>query len=552
MTTAGLLEGLYRGEPDWSPLELSDLGMNRAKVIDTIQSYREMLKGIPPEEIERRGHIPAELLQQMAKIGLFGATIPETYGGSELGLREYLGLVGEMVRLDLSTAMVCLAHLSIGIKAIQLFGSESQKRRYLPPAARGEMVFAFALTEPLVGSDAQHIQTEAVLSPDGSHYVLNGQKTYITNANYAQALTVLAQLDSRRPGFMGAFIVETGWEGVRVGKDMPKMGLKASSTAAIQFRNVRVPVENLLGSPGEGFRIAMTVLNYGRLALAQASTAIMEQSLHDMRHRASSRKQFGVPIGEFPLIQEKLVRAKVNAVASAAMIDLTAKLLERDPLANVAMETSHCKLFATTRAWEAVYDALQVAGGSGYLTTQPYEKRMRDFRVTTVFEGTTEIHSMYPALFLVRKWEAFMQRSGMSSWKRLLFLLKACIPKRRLCPDFGEAGFPGACRFVRHAVWAVNRLLAMGFMAYGRKLIEKQFLLRRITLVSLYAYAVIGLLSAASDARGSGSQATTKKVDLYRYFLLEAREMSRRAGRVLPDQRERLHHRIASWMGREV
>ena len=551
MTAAGLLEGLYRGDPDWSLLELSDLGVNRAKVIDTMQSYRAILKGIPPEEIERRGHIPAELLQQMAKIGLFGVTIPEIHGGSELGLREYLSLVGEMVRLDLSTAMVCLAHLSIGIKAIQLFGNESQKSRYLPPAARGEMVFAFALTEPLIGSDAQHIQTEAVLSPDGSHYVLNGQKTYITNANYAQALTVFAQLDRRRPGFMGAFVVETGWEGVRIGKDMPKMGLKASSTAAIQFRKVRVPVENLLGSPGEGFRIAMTVLNYGRLALAQASTAIMEQSLHDMRHRASSRKQFGVPIGEFPLIQEKLARAKVNALVSAAMIDLTAKLLERDPLANVAMETSHCKLFATTRAWEAVYDALQVAGGSGYLTTQPYEKRMRDFRVTTVFEGTTEIHSMYPALFLVRKWAAFMQQSGMSSWKRLLFLLKACIPKRRLCPDYRSAGFPGACRFVRHSVWAVNRLLAMGFMVYGRKLIEKQFLLRRITMVSLYAYAVIGLLSAASGARGSGSQATTT-VDLCRYFLLEAREMLRRARRVFPDQRERLHHRIASWMRREV
>ncbi|MHC1743730.1 MAG: acyl-CoA dehydrogenase family protein [Syntrophobacteraceae bacterium] len=512
-----------------------------------MHSYREMLKEIPPEEVERLGRVPDELLQRMGRIGLFGASIPEHFGGLGLDFREYLALAGEMVRLDLAMAMVCLAHLSIGIKAILLFGNEAQKSRYLPPAARGEMIFAFALTEPLIGSDAQHIQTEAELSPDGSHYILNGQKTYITNANYAQGLTVFAQLDSERPGFMGAFVVETGWEGVRIGKDMPKMGLKASSTAAIQLRNVRVPVENLLGSPGDGFKIAMTVLNYGRLTLAQASTAIMEQSLQDMRQRASSRKQFGVPVGDFPLIQEKLVHAKVNALASAAMIDLTAVLLERDPHANVAMETSHCKLFATTRAWDTVYDALQVAGGSGYLATQPYEKRMRDFRVTTVFEGTTEIHSMYPAMFLVRKWAVMMQESGLSPWKRLLFLLKACVPKGRVCPDFGGADLPGGCRFVRGSVWAVKRLLALGFMVYGRKLSEKQFLLRRITTVSLYAYAAISLLAGAA---GKGRKDMLSS-DLHRYFLLEAKEMSGRARRIFPDRRERLHRRIVSRMRRE-
>ncbi len=260
------------------------------------------------------------------------------------------------------------------MKGIELFGDEAQKQKYLIPAASGKMIFSYALTEPRIGSDAQHIETRAERSPDGQHYLLNGQKTYITNANYAGALTVFAQMDPTRPGFMGAFIVETGWTGVKIGKDMPKMGLKASSTAAIQFREVKVPAENLLGKPGDGFKIAMTILNFGRLALGAASAGMMRQSLEDMRKRASSRVQFGVPIRNFPLIREKLAKAEVNRFTCAAINDFTAALLQRAPTSNLAAETSHCKLFGTTRAWETLYDAFQVAGGSAYLATNPIRK----------------------------------------------------------------------------------------------------------------------------------------------------------------------------------
>ena len=227
-------------------------------------------------------------------------------------------------------------------------------------------------------------------------------------------MTVFAQLDPKRPGFMGAFIVETGWEGVRVGKEMPKMGLKASSTAPIQFKNVRVPKENLIGRPGDGFKIAMSVLNYGRLGLGVASTSLMSVSVRDMLERASSRIQFQVPIKSFQLVQEKIVRAEIGAAVSSAMNRLVAGLLQSEPLFRAAIETSHCKLFGTTRAWDAVYDALQVAGGAGYLKTLPYEKRMRDFRVATVFEGTTEVHSIYPALLGMRQIQKAFKESGRS------------------------------------------------------------------------------------------------------------------------------------------
>ncbi len=236
-----------------------------------IEGYRQLLQEFPPETLEAEGRLPPEMLQGMAGIGLFGFSIPVAYGGLGFDTREYMRVVEGMVRLDMAAALASLAHLAIGVKGIELFGNEAQKQKYLIPAATGKMIFSYALTEPRIGSDARHIETRAERSPDGQHYLLTGQKTYITNANYAGGLTVFAQMDPARPGFMGAFIVETGWTGVKIGRDMPKMGLKASSTAAMQFREVAVPAENLLGKPGDGFKIAMTILNYGRLALGAAS-----------------------------------------------------------------------------------------------------------------------------------------------------------------------------------------------------------------------------------------------------------------------------------------
>jgi acyl-CoA dehydrogenase family protein 9 len=215
-----------------------------------IQNYLEVNSEYPASVMEEKGMVPSELLEKLGRNDFFGLTIPKQYGGVGLSLRQYLHIVESLVSKN-------------GIKGIVLFGNEEQKRKYLVPAASGEMIFSYALTEPRTGSDAQNIETVATLSKDGQHYILNGTKTYITNANYAGGLTVFAQMDSNRPGFMGAFIVETAWDGVKIGKDMPKMGLKASSTASIQFTDVKVPRENLLGQPGDGFKIAMIILNYG-------------------------------------------------------------------------------------------------------------------------------------------------------------------------------------------------------------------------------------------------------------------------------------------------
>ena len=510
-----------------------------------IQKYLAVNSAYPASSLEEKGMVPADLMEKLGRNDFFGLTIPREYGGLGLSLSQYLHIVETLASENMSLGILALAHLSIGLKGILLFGTEEQKRKYLPVAASGEMIFSYALTEPQTGSDARNIQTVAAVSEDGKHYILNGSKTYITNANYAGGLTVFAQLDPAKPGYMGAFIIETAWDGVKIGKDMPKMGLKASSTAAIQFKDVKVPRENLLGRPGDGFKIAMVILNYGRLSLGAASAGMMKQSLLDMSDRAARRTQFGVPINQFELIQEKMVRAKVNGYVASAMTAFTAGILESNPTAIVAIESSHCKLFGTTRAWETIYDALQVAGGSGYLTTQPYEKRMRDFRVTTIFEGTTEIHSIYPALFVLRTLNKRLQVEASGRLPQLIALVKKIFSRIRWPIAFDEKIMNRAARFAKASARRVRLMILLGFLIYGKSVSRREFFLRRITTLSLYIYGIIAVLARLEAARKSG-RPIDADLNLLAYFLEEARQVRKLNQRVFSSRQERLHRQITS------
>jgi acyl-CoA dehydrogenase family protein 9 len=510
-----------------------------------IQKYLELNSEYPPAYLDEKGTVPADLMEKLRRSGFFGLTVPREYGGIGLSLRQYLHIVESLVSQNMSLGILAVAHLSIGIKGIVLFGNEQQKRKYLVAAASGDMIFSYALTEPRTGSDAQNIQTTATLSDDGRHYVLNGTKTYITNANYAGGLTVFAQMDPDKPGFMGAFIVETAQPGVQIGKDMPKMGLKASSTATIEFKDVKIPKENLLGQPGDGFKIAMVILNYGRLALGAASAGMLKQSLRDMADRAASRTQFGVSINQFELIQEKMVKAEVNEYVTSAMMAFTAGMLESNPLAAVAIESSHCKLFGTTRAWDAIYDALQVAGGSGYLTTQPYEKRMRDFRVTTIFEGTTEIHSIYPALFALRALDKRLQASATGRLSRLTLLFKEFFRRTRWPIAFNEKIMRRAAHFAKGSARRVRLMLVIGFLVHGRSLRRKEFFLRRITFLSIYLYGIITVLARLEAAHRSG-HSIKSGLGFLAYFLEEARQVQKLNRHVFATRQEKLHHKILS------
>jgi acyl-CoA dehydrogenase family protein 9 len=543
MNFESFLGNIYFGSMDMERFHsFKDLEEDE-KTREIVSKYLEVTKKYPPSYLEQQGTISAELLAELKKIGFFGLNIPEKYGGVGLSLRQYLKVVADIAGKDLALALISLAHLSIGCKGIVLFGDEAQKEKYLVPAAAGEMIFSYALTEPKIGSDAKHIESRAVLSEDGQHYILNGQKTYITNANFAGGLTVFAQLDSEKPGFMGAFIIETTWDGVKIGKDMPKMGLKASSTAAIQFKDVRVPVENLLGKPGEGFKIAMSILNYGRLALGAGSVGAMNQSMLDMKKQSARRRQFGAAINSFELIQEKMVQARVNSYVASAMTAFTAGMLEDEPHARVAIESSHCKLFGTTRAWNTLYDALQVAGGSGYLATQPYEKRLRDFRVTTIFEGTTEIHSIYPALFVLRNLNKHMKAVHPSTTSRLLFLLKGLFGKVEWKPRFRQRVMIRATRLAKANGRSVRWLLHAGLLIYGKRIQNRQFFLRRITNLSLHLYGLVAVLAKIDGAQKMGRD-ISEDLRILSYFLEVARQSRKRDKRLFRSRKEALHKNV--------
>jgi len=534
--SSSFLADLYRGRFNRPLFEAFTPPVAAPATIRLIQAFADLCRAYPAAELERQGTLPDELRQELAQLGLFGLNIPREYGGLGLTLSQYLLVLQDLAAFDLALAIIPTAHLSIGVKGLLLFGSAEQKHRYLPRAASGEMLFAYALTEPEIGSDAQHITTSATLTADGESYILNGRKSYITNGGYAGGLTLFAQMNPARPGFLGAFIVETATPGVKIGKAMPKMGLTISSTTTITFDQVRVPRENLLGAPGDGFKIAMTILNYGRLGLGAASAGAMAQSLVEMKKRAASRTQFGRPIGDFELIRAKLVQARVHGAVAAAMTAFTAHLLERDPTGNLAIESSHTKLFGTTRAWETLNEAMQTAGGAGYLATLPYEKRLRDFRVTTIFEGTSEIHTIYPALQLLR-----LSGANGPSPRAALVGLAARLGRRLHLGPLGRAPeVRRAVRHVRRATRRINLLLAWGMVRHGRRLPERELFLGRITGISFHLYGLLCLLAMLAARYREGQVDQGRELRQLDYFLAEAEENLRRDGCLGLGARERL------------
>jgi acyl-CoA dehydrogenase family protein 9 len=541
-TGMGFLEELLAGEYREDLLLAPGTEVDREKVDRFVSQYQEIVARYDPLDLEKDSRIPQSLMDEFRELGIFGLTIPTEYGGLGFSTSEYLYVVEAMAASDMALVLIPLAHLSIGLKGILLFGSEEQKQKYLPPAASGEMVFAYALTEPKAGSDAQHIETAASLSEDETHYVLNGSKTYITNGNYAGGMTVFAQLDpENRPGYMGAFIVETAWEGVSVGKDMPKMGLKVSSTTPIRFKNVRVPRENLIGAAGDGFKIAMNILNYGRLGLGAAGAGMMYQSVADMEKRAGSRHQFGEPIRNFQLIQEKIVRARAHAFAAENMTLLTARMLEQDPLMNVAIESSHTKRYGTDEGWNTLYDALQTAGGAGFIQTMPYEKRMRDARVTTIFEGTSEIHAIYPPLTLFRRIGS--ELSGASMVQKMLKIARLSKP---LLPESAagtDVTLRRALRVARKSERLFRSLLRYGLLNFGKDVVREEFFLRRMTALSTSLFWLVSSVSVLRSRYGEGDIGAENRA-LMDYLIAEAREVQAQNSIPTGGDRERAHRAV--------
>ncbi|MBB1499742.1 acyl-CoA dehydrogenase family protein [Paracoccus sp. MC1862] len=358
-------------------------------------------KLIPREpEVAETDAIPADVVEGMREMGLFGLSIPEEYGGLGLTMEEEVLVAFEIGRAAPAFRSMFATNVGIGSQGIVIDGTDEQKAKYLPGLASGEIIGSFALTEPDVGSDAGSVRTTA--RRDGDHYVLNGTKRFITNAPHAGLFTVMARTDPDRKGAAGvsAFAVEAGTPGLSVGKPEKKMGQQGAHVADVIFQDCRVPAEALIGGiEGQGFKTAMKVLDKGRLGIAAACTGLAERMIDDMVAYAAERKQFGRAIADFQLIQGMFADSKADAMAAHALVLDAAR--RRDAGEDVSMAAACAKMFASEMVGRVADRNVQVHGGNGYIREYRAEQLFRDARLYRIYEGTTQIQQTIIAKALV-------------------------------------------------------------------------------------------------------------------------------------------------------
>lgn len=482
---------------------------------------------------DRKGELPRDFIDQLKQLGFFGLVIPEEYGGLGFSSTAYSRTLQEIAKYDASVAVTLGAHSSIGMRGLLLFGTDQQKARFLPKLATGELVAAFCLTEPGAGSDAAAIKTRA--EKDGDDWVLNGNKLWITNGGIADFFTVFANTgrDGERP-HQSAFIVTRDMPGVSIGPHEDKLGIRASSTTAVHFDNVRVPSENVLGELHKGFKIAMTILNSGRTGLGGGCIGAMKGLIERATKYANERHTFGQPIKSYGLIKLKVGSMIVNCYASEAVVDVVAMLIDQR-YENYAVEAAISKVFASEALWQTADEALQIAGGNGYMCDFPYERVLRDARVNRIFEGTNEILRLFISLTAMndvgsRLTELAASLSGIFddpikgfgllgeyALKRAAFatgLPRAGTRFTRMHDALHEpvATFEGS---TRHLAAAVDRILRK----HGKNIIGKQLASRRLANIMIDLFVMACVLSRVNSAiEERGVDAAAREIDIAKTF----------------------------------
>ena len=349
-----------------------------------------------PRQAEEERWIPDQVLRDLGEIGALGLYVDPEYGGQGLSQTGYARVFETVGQIDATLAIVLGVHQSIGFKGISLFGTDDQKERFLPDLATGRKLAAFALTEPEAGSDAYHLHSRAVEQADGS-WVLNGEKRYIGNGSRADVITTFARAEVDGEDKHIALILEKGMDGLEVGERYDTMGLQANDLRRLYFNDVRVPPENVLGEPGQGFRVAMQVLNNGRIGLGTGSVGGAKKLLDLAIEHVKERRQFGQPLADFELVQDKIGWMVSYLFGLESMTYLTCGLVDAG-VPDYSLESAICKVSGTEFLWYAANRALQLAGGEGYMRDQPYEKVLRDTRIYPIFEGANDVMRAFIAL----------------------------------------------------------------------------------------------------------------------------------------------------------
>uniref|UniRef100_A0A674HRA3 Acyl-CoA dehydrogenase family member 9 n=1 Tax=Taeniopygia guttata TaxID=59729 RepID=A0A674HRA3_TAEGU len=445
---------------------------------------------VDSKKIDQDAKIPPETLQGLKDLGLFGMQIPEEYGGLGLSNTMYARL-GEIISLDGSIAVTLAAHQAIGLKGILIAGTEEQKAKYLPRLASGEHIAAFCLTEPGSGSDAASIQTRATLSEDGKHFLLNGSKVWISNGGLASIFTVFARTevvdkDGQVKDKITAFIVERDFGGVTHGKPEDKLGIRGSNTCEVHFENTKVPVENVIGEVGGGFK-------------------------------------------------EKFCLMAVKAYVMESMAYLTAGMMDRPGFPDCSVEAAMVKVFSSEGAWACVSEALQIFGGLGYMKDYPYERYLRDTRILLIFEGTNEILRMYIALtgmqhagkILTDKIKAIKKGNMGVALGEFLTRLQDTLGRK---VDLGLVGDRGvvhpslqeSAKKLEENVYYFGTTVRGLLSRFGKTIVEEQLVLKRVADVVINLYAMTAAISRASRSISIGLRNHDHEVLLTNIFCTEA------------------------------
>ncbi|HYM70589.1 MAG TPA: acyl-CoA dehydrogenase [bacterium] len=375
-----------------------DLGEEHRLVQSTVREWATSRLLPLAAELDRTGRYPPELIRELGDLGLTGVFVPETYGGGGMDTISYAIVIEEIARAEAALAAVLSVQNSLDCYPILAFGSEAQKRRYLPDLARGRRLGCYCLTEPTAGSDAGALRTTA--RADGDDWVLNGTKIFVTNGVEAEVLIVYARTgEEARSRGISAFIAEKGDPGLSVGKIEHKLGIHASSTCEIVLQDCRLPKDRLLGERDRGFRVAMATLDGGRIGIAAQALGIARAALEDSVAYAKERRQFDRPIAEFQATQWKLADMATRIQAGRLLTYRAAWI--RDQGRRHTSEASMAKLFASETAMWAATQAVQIYGGYGYIQDYPVERHMRDAKITEIYEGTSEIQRMVIARHLL-------------------------------------------------------------------------------------------------------------------------------------------------------
>lgn len=516
------------------------------------EEYIGNLKGhldrhLDPVRIDKEAKIPEETIRHLAEVGLFGISVPQEHGGLGMDQYSYCKAIEEVASRCGSTAILINAHQSIGLKAILLFGNEKQKKRFLPPLAKGEQIAAFSLTEPNAGSDASGIETRAVFDPVKRVYRINGRKQWTSNGSIASVLTLMAKTEMATPkgkeDKVTAFIITPDMKGFKIlNPGLEKVGIKGTRTTNIELIDLEVPEENILGPLGGGLKVCLTALDFGRTTFGAMCLGASKYCLKRATDWSVERIQFRRPLASFSLVQKKLCDMAALTFALDATTYMTAGLIDKGQ-EDVMLESAILKVFASESLWNTLYDTMQIFGGRSFFTDQPFERMMRDARLNMIGEGSNEVLRAFISAVGLREAGVPLQ-DALKSLPKAPFLSGETLLKgfRNMLGLSPKASIPNTVPLIKDECEEIARFIPLfskaclkTLLQHKEGVIEKQLVLNRLTNIAIALYTSLSVISRIQN--GMGDPAYKNPPLIGKYYLNKAiRKMRRNLDGLEEDQ----------------